>query len=379
MRQIYFDNAATTPVDPAVVAAMDDIQTNCYGNPSSIHSPGQNSKVRLEQARAQIAAYIGAQPQEIIFTSGGTESDNLAIIGAAMANHDKGRKIVSTKIEHPAVLQCLQYLSQNGFKIDYLDLDKKGHFNLKQVENLVDNDTVLVSIMQANNETGHILDLSPVVDIVKQRNILFHTDAVQTLGKLKIDVGDLGVDLLSLSAHKIYGPKGCGALFARSGVQIDSQMLGGSQESNRRAGTENLATAVGFAAAVKELENQKNETEKIKNLRDLFENLLIKNIPGLKINGNQAERIFSHSNVYFPDFSGDSMLMNLDMNGIAVSTGSACSSGSIRPSHVLGALGYEKERVKNSVRFSFGRFNTIEEVKQTVRTILEIYKRTGNG
>jgi cysteine desulfurase len=377
MRQIYFDNAATTVVDPAVVAAMDDIQINYYGNPSSIHSQGQKSKVRLETARAQIAAYIGAQAQEIVFTSGGTESDNLAIIGAAMAHRDKGRKIVSTRIEHPAVLQGLQYLSQNGFEIEYLDVDKKCHFDLKQVEKSIDTETILVSVMQVNNETGHILDLKPVVDIVRQRKILFHTDAVQALGKLKLDVGDLGVDLLSLSAHKIYGPKGVGALFVKSGLQINGQMLGGAQESNRRAGTENLAAAVGFAVAVKELENQKNETKKIRKLRDLFEKLLLEKVSGAELNGNHAERICSHSNVYFPDYSGDSMLMNLDMNGIAVSTGAACSSGSIRPSHVLSALGYEKKRVKNSVRFSFGRFNTIEEVEQTVNTIIEIYKHTG--
>jgi cysteine desulfurase len=378
MRQIYFDNAATTPVDPIVVTAMEDIQSNYYGNPSSIHSQGQKSKVRLEAARTQIAAYIGAQAQEIIFTSGGTESDNLAIIGAAMAYRNKGRKIVSTKIEHLAVLQGLDCLSQNGFEIKYLDVDEKGHFNLKQVEESIDNDTILVSAMQVNNETGHILDLGPVIDIAKQRNVLFHTDAVQALGKLKLDVGELGVDLLSLSAHKIYGPKGAGALFARSGMQFNGQILGGAQESNRRAGTENLAAAVGFAAAIKELENQKNETEKIRKLRDSFEKLLLENVSGAEINGTHAERICSHSNVYFPDFSGDSMLMNLDMNGIAVSTGSACSSGSIRPSHVLGALGYEKKWVKNSVRFSFGRFNTIEEVEQTVNTIIEIYKHTGN-
>jgi cysteine desulfurase len=246
------------------------------------------------------------------------------------------------------------------------------------MEQVISNDTILVSVMHVNNETGHILDLKPVIDIAKQKNILFHTDSVQALGKIKLNVTDPEVDLLSLSGHKIYGPKGIGVLFVRSGIHINSQMLGGAQESNRRAGTENLAAVVGFAAAVKELQNHKGETEKIRNLRDTFEKLLLENISGVDINGRQAKRICSHSNVYFPDFSGDSMLMNLDMHGIAVSTGSACSSGSIRPSHVLSVLGYENKRVKNSVRFSFGRFNSIDEVEQTVNTIIDIYKRTGN-
>ncbi len=375
MRQIYFDNAATTQLDLKVISAMAEIQSGYYGNPSSIHSSGQRSKVKLEQSRAAIASYIGAQPGEIIFTSGGTESDNLAIIGAAMANRDKGRKIISTRIEHPAVLQSLYYLAERGFEVDYLNIDRNGVADLVQLEKMTNENTILVSVMLANNETGHILDLEPVIKIIKQKGILFHTDAIQALGRTKVDVLNPGIDLLSLSSHKIYGPTGVGVLYLRSGVKIKSQIMGGAQEINRRAGTENLPAIVGFATAIRELEVREDEITRIKKLRDLFEKLLTEKIPGVKINGGNTERLCSHSNVYFPFISGDGMLINLDMNGIAVSTGSACSSGSVNPSHVLTALGYERKRVENSVRFSFGRFNTEEEVDIAVNKIYEIFKR----
>ena len=379
MRQIYFDNAATTPLDPAVISAMEEIHSGNYGNPSSIHSSGQRSKVKLEQSRTTIASYIGAQPGEIIFTSGGTESDNLAIIGTAMANRDKGRKIISTRIEHPAVLQSLYYLAERGFEIDYLSINRNGGVDLAQLEKMTDENTILVSVMLANNETGIILDLEPIIEIVKQKGILFHTDAIQALGRTKLDVQNPGIDLLSLSSHKIYGPQGIGVLYLRSGVKIKSQMVGGAQEINRRAGTENLPAIVGFASAIRELEAKKDEIKRTKKLRDLFEKLLIEKIPGVEINGGNTERLCTHSNVYFPFISGDGMLMNLDMNGIAVSTGSACSSGSAMPSHVLTALGYERKQVENSVRFSFGRFNTEEEVDIAVNAIYKLFKRAGKN
>ena len=379
MRQIYFDNAATTQLDSKVISAMTEIQSGNYGNPSSIHSSGQRSKVKLEQSRAAIASYIGAQPGEIIFTSGGTESDNLAIIGAAIANQDKGRKIISTRIEHPAVLQSLYYLAERGFEVDYLNIDRNGEADLVQLEKMTNENTILVSVMLANNETGHILDLEPIIKIIKQKGILFHTDAIQALGRTKVDVLNPGIDLLSLSSHKIYGPTGVGVLYLRSGVKIKSQIIGGAQEINRRAGTENLPAIVGFASAIRELEVREDEIIRIKKLRDLFEKLLINKIPGIEFNGGNTERLCSHSNVYFPFISGDGMLMNLDMNGIAVSTGSACSSGSVNPSHVLTALGYERKRVENSVRFSFGRFNTEEEVDIAVNKIYKNFKRAGTN
>ncbi len=378
MKHIYLDNAATTAPDPAVLRTMSEIQADYYGNPSSIHSLGQKSKVKLEQARATIAGYIGARPGEFVFTSSGTESDNLAIIGAALANRTRGHRIISTRIEHPAVLQCMDYLSSRGFEIKYLEIGKDGVISHAAVNDLIDDKTVLVSIMLANNETGHILDLAKISDAAAQNGALLHTDAVQALGKFEFDVLDLGVDLLSVSAHKIYGPKGIGGLYIRQGVRVESRLLGGTQELNRRAGTENLAAAAGFASAIGKLADNKEEVSSIKRKRDLFEKLLLEKFPDVQINGRDAARLCSHSNIYFPFISGEGMLMNLDMNGISVSAGSACSSGSAKPSHVLTALGYDDKRVANSIRFSFGRFNTEEEIYLTVNTIHGIYESARN-
>jgi cysteine desulfurase len=362
-------------MDPEVVKIVQDHSTQFYGNPSSIHSTGQKSRVEMEKARGVIAASLGAKPGEIVFTSGGTESDNMAIIGAALANKHRGNHIISTRIEHPAVLESLSYLAQSGFAIDYLDVDEQGKMNPAQLKRLVTDKTILVSVMMANNETGHILDLPMIAEVLADTDILFHTDAVQAYGKIDFKVNDLAVDLAAISAHKIYGPKGIGALYIRQGVRVNRISFGGTQEVNRRAGTENLQGILGFAAAARLMEQKTDERNQIKELRDLFEQLLVEKIDGVIIHGRECDRLFSHANVYFPQISGDTMLMSLDMSGIAVSTGSACSSGSTKPSHVLTAMGLDTENIRNSVRFSFGRYNTEEDVYYTLEEITRIYDR----
>ena len=372
---IYLDHASTTRPAPEVIASMQEIQENNWGNPSSIHSSGQKSKVKMEQARAVIAQYIGAKPGEIIFTSGGTESDNLALIGAAMAGRKRGNRIVSTPVEHPAVLNTLSYLSRMGFEIDYLDIDCTGKWSPEQLVALIRKNTILVSVMMANNETGQIFDWQTIQNICHENEVVFHTDAVQALGKINFKVGEQGPSLLSLSGHKIYGPKGIGVLYVRSGVEIENQLYGGTQETSLRPGTENLSGIAGFAAAIRLLQADPAENEKIRKLRDLFEESLIQVLPGAEINCNVSERLFSHSNVYFPEVNGDVMLLGLDMAGIAVSAGSACSSGANRPSHVLMAMGFDQARVKNSIRFSFGRENTEAEIRITIDEIYKIHER----
>jgi len=375
MRKVYLDNAATAPMDPAVITARHDVDRSVFGNPSSIHYFGQTSKVHLEQSRKIVAESIGAQPDQIIFTGGGTESDNLAVIGTALANRDRGSHIITTEIEHPAVLESMRYLTRIGFSISYLKCDKKGKFKISDLEALIRDDTILLSAMMVNNETGCVLPLHEFSAIVRAKGIIFHSDAVQGFGKLDLNVSDLNLDLVSLSAHKIHGPKGVGSLYVRKGILIDRIIHGGSQEVNRRAGTENLAGIVGFAAAIKQMDVYRAEQSKVKDWRDNFEKQLKQLNRGILINGEGTERVGTISNVYFPQLPADTMLINLDMAGIAASAGSACSSGSTRASHVLSAMGLSKERVKNSIRFSFSRFNSMEDINYTIMTIREIYNR----
>ena len=375
MRKVYLDNAATAPMDPAVITARHDVDRSVFGNPSSIHYFGQTSKVHLEQSRKIVAESIGAQPDQIIFTGGGTESDNLAVIGTALANRDRGSHIITTEIEHPAVLESMRYLTRIGFSISYLKCDKKGKFKISGLEALIRDDTILLSAMMVNNETGCVLPLHEFSAIVRAKGIIFHSDAVQGFGKLDLNVSDLNLDLVSLSAHKIHGPKGVGSLYVRKGILIDRIIHGGSQEVNRRAGTENLAGIVGFAAAIKQMDVYRAEQSKVKDWRDNFEKQLKQLNRGILINGEGTERVGTISNVYFPQLPADTMLINLDMAGIAASAGSACSSGSTRASHVLSAMGLSKERVKNSIRFSFSRFNSMEDINYTIMTIREIYNR----
>jgi cysteine desulfurase len=375
MDTIYLDYAATTPVDPAALMAMHSAEKRYFANASSIHSLGQLSKDKIEQARQTVAHSIKAKPSEIVFTSGGTESNNLALLGSAFANKSSGNHIITTSIEHPSVLRVFNYLSNCGFEIDYMTVDKNGNLNLNQIKTLVRSDTILVSIMMVNNETGCILPIKEIGEFLIDKKIIFHSDAVQAFGKLDIAVEDLNADLLTISGHKIYGPKGTGVLFIRKGTQLRNILFGGAQEVNRRPGTENIVAIIGLAEAVEQLVIHRSERKRILSLRDYFEAELIKKIPQIQINGLKSPRIYSHSNIYLPFLTGDAMLMNLDMMGIAVSTGSACSSGSPFPSHVLSAMKFDKKRILNSIRISLGRYTTESEIIRAIQAIEDIYKQ----
>jgi cysteine desulfurase len=370
------DHAATTPIDPSVLSVMEDVNRTNFANPSSIHSSGQKSKVLIERSRKTVADLIGAKSGEIVFTSGGTEANNLALIGAARANRNNGDHIITSKIEHPAILETCKYLSKNGFHISYIDVDRNGLLDLTLLEKCLRNETILISLMMVNNETGCLFPVKEVGDLLSDKQIILHSDAVQALGKNDIDVRELNIDLISFSSHKIYGPKGCGALYIRQGTKIENILFGGAQESFRRPGTENLLSITGFAEAVNQIQNHLNTMETIKNLGTLFEKILKDSFPHLEINGENIPRVPGISNVYFPFMAGDSLLMNLDLHDIAVSTGSACSSGSQKPSHVLKEMGFENERITNSIRFSLGRQTTKEEILKTVDVLKMIYKNS---
>ncbi len=374
MKIIYLDNAATTPVDPDVLSVMQETSKIYFANPSSIHTHGQQSRVLIEDTRQVVANAIKAKSKEIVFTSGGTEGNNLALIGAATAYQHRGKHIITSRIEHPSVLKSCQYLAKMGFKISFVDVDKNGLLSLEQLQNLISEETILVSLMLVNNETGCILPIKKVGELLKEKTVIFHSDAVQALDKIDLSVDDLNIDLLTLSAHKIYGPKGTGALYIKSGTKISNFLHGGSQESGRRPGTENITGIVGFGTAINKIELYSAKRNIFLSLRNLLENELRKNIPGLLINAEGSNRVSGISNIFFPFMSGDSLLINLDIQGIAVSTGSACSSGSQKPSHVLSAMGYDKERVNNSIRFSLGRNTTKTEILRTVEVLSAIYK-----
>ena len=372
MKLIYLDYAATNPLDPSVIRVMHETEQCCYANSSSIHSAGQRSKLLLEDARLTVAASIGAKSNEVIFTSGGTESNNQAIIGSAKANRHRGRHIITSKIEHPSVLESIKYLMENGFQVSFVDVNTDGFLDLKQLKSLINDKTILVSLMLFNNESGCILPIKKIGEILKNKPIVFHSDAVQGYDKLSISVDDLGVDLLTLSAHKIYGPKGCGALYIREGTKVDNIIYGGVQEARRRPGTENLVAIAGFSEAVRQVAVNKDQIQTMRNLRNFFEEKLKEIIPEIILNGEKAERAANFSNIYFPFMSADSLLINLDLQGIAVSTGSACSSGSPQPSHVLRAMGFSNNHIRNSIRFSLGRYTTKQEILKTVKTIRAI-------
>ena len=296
-----------------------------------------------------------------------------------MANRGRGKHIITTRVEHPAVLEACRYLEKTGFDITFLKVNEDGILSLEELDRAISDDTILISVMLVNNETGVIFPIKQIGEIIRKKNILFHCDAVQGFGKMTIDVQDLGVDLLSVSAHKIYGPKGTGALYIKNGTRIDKTLYGGSQEAGRRPGTENVVAIGGFSEAIEQVSIQRAERNRIKNLRDGFEARLKELIPGISVNGNKSERIFSHSNLCFPTISGENLLMNLDINGIAISTGSACSSGANRLSHVLSAMGLSEDRVKNSVRITFGRFTKSDEIDKTIDEIRDIITRSKPG
>ena len=366
--RIYLDHNATTPVDPSVVSAVTSALREQFGNASSIHSFGQAAKTVVDDARAAVADLIGAGPQEIVFTSGGTESDNLAIRGVAESLQPaKRRHLIATSIEHEAVLHTFKALVKRGWTTSLLPVDDSGVVDPEALDAVITDDTALVSVMHANNEIGTIQPLGALAAIAHRHGALFHTDAVQSMGKLAVDVSDLDVDLLSLSAHKFYGPKGVGALWVRRGSRLVSTMTGGRQERSRRAGTENVPGIVGLGVASRlAIEKTDTETERVAALRDHLEAGILRRVPGTLVNGDPTRRIANTTNISFDRVEAESLLIALDLDGIAVSTGSACSSGTLEPSHVLRAMGFSPHRAQSSIRFSLGAGNTLEEIDRVL-------------
>ncbi|NLM68789.1 MAG: cysteine desulfurase NifS [Firmicutes bacterium] len=375
MKTVYLDHAATTSVRDEVLEAMLPYFKDSFGNASSVHSFGREAKKALDTARETVAEILNADFNEIIFTSGGTESNNLAIKGAAHQYKQRGTHLITSAIEHPAVLNPMKELEKEGFTVTYLPVNEQGIVSVEAFQNAVRDDTILVSIMHANNEIGTIQPIAAIGKIARERGILMHTDAVQSVGYLNIDVDDLNVDLLTLSAHKIYGPKGVGALYVRKGVQLVPQIRGGAQERRKRAGTENTAGIVGLAKAL-ELAHREQAAvvPKIEKLRDrLLEGIL--QIPHTRLNGSRTERLPNNINVCFEFIEGESLLLNLDLKGIAGSSGSACTSGSLEPSHVLLALGLPHEIAHGSLRLTLGRDNTDAEIDYVLECLPPIVER----
>lgn len=364
MKRIYFDHAATTPVDPEVLTAMIPYFTDNFGNPSSIHAFGRENRKAIEDARAIVASEIGATaPNEIVFTGSGSESDNMALRGVAYAYQGKGNHIITSSIEHHAVYDTCKYLEKNGFRVTYLPVDSEGVVQPESVLKAITPETILVSIMHANNEVGTIQPIKEIGQILRERKIIFHTDAVQTVGTIPVNVDELQVDLLSMAAHKFYGPKGVGALFIRKGTKVNPLIFGGGQERNRRAGTENIAGIVGLAKAL-QIANRdlaKNQA-KITGLRDYLIDKVLEGFDYVRLNGHRTLRLPGNVNFSFEFIEGESLLLNLDLKGIAASSGSACTSGSLEPSHVLLSMGICHEIAHGSLRISLGKSNTKEEV-----------------
>jgi len=376
MRRIYLDHAATTPTHPEVVKAMLPFFTDAFGNPSSIHSYGQEAKGAVEEARTKVAELIGARSEEIVFTSGGTEADNYALKGIAYANEHKGNHIITTSIEHHAVLEVCKFLGRRGFKVTYLPVDKYGLVDPQDVRKAITDKTILISVMHANNEVGTIEPVEEIGKIAREAGVYFHSDAVQTVGHIPVNVAELKVDLLSISAHKLYGPKGVGALYVRKGTKSVSLMHGGEQEKRRRAGTENVPAIVGLGKAV-ELAGQEigKEAERLAYLRDKLIEGLVGKLDHIRLNGHPTRRLPNNVNLSVDFVEGESMLLNLDLEGICASTGSACSSASLEPSHVLLALGLPAEQAHGSLRFTLGRENTEADVERVLDVLPGIVAR----
>jgi cysteine desulfurase len=370
MPRIYLDHAATTPTHPEVVKVMLPYFTDAFGNPSSIYSYGQEAKGAIEEARTKVAELIGARSEEIIFTSGGTEADNHALQGIAYANEHKGNHIITTPIEHHAVMEACEFLKRRGFRITYLPVDEYGLVDPRDVKKAITDKTILITVMHASNEVGTIEPISEIGKIAQEAEVYFHTDAVQAVGHIPVNVDDLSVDLLSISAHKLYGPKGVGALYVRKGTRLVSIMHGGEQEKRRRAGTENVPSIVGLGKAM-EIAGQEmgKETEWSNYLRDKLIKDLMERIDHIRLNGHPTKRLPNNVNVSVYFVEGESMLLNLDLEGICASTGSACSSASLEPSHVLLALGLPPEQAHGSLRFTLGRENTEADVERVLEVL----------
>lgn len=374
-RRVYLDNSATTPVDPDVLAAMLPFLTENFGNASSIHHFGQEAKAAVDKARHQTAQLINARPNEIVFTSGGTESNNLAVRGLVESNRRHGNHIIASAIEHPAVRSVCEDIEKQGFTVTYLPVYDDGIIRVEDLRAAVREDTILISIMFANNEIGTIQPVHEIGRIVGERRsegkkIWFHTDAVQAAGKIPVDVEEIGCDLLSLSAHKINAPKGAGALYVRRGVRLHPQNIGGRQERGIRGGTESVPLIAALGSACEIAGGRlRSEAERLQNLRDRFEQAVMETVPDAAINGAADRRLPNISNISFRSVEGEGLLINLDMQGIAVSTGSACSSGSLEPSPVIRALGKGDELARGAIRFSFGAMNTSEDIDRVLEVL----------
>lgn len=371
MKKIYLDNNAATPLAPEAFEAMVPMLKEGYGNPSSVHSHGRTARVCLDQAREQVAGLLNAHPGEIIFTSGGTESDNFAISGAALALKEKGRHIITTEVEHPAVLNTCRNLKDLGFDVDILPVDVQGRVDPELVRSRITNETILITIQHANSEIGTLQPIERIGSIARDRGVLFHSDMVQSAGKLPLDVKRLPVDLVSLSAHKMYGPKGVGALYIRKGcANLLPLIYGGAQERNKRGGTENVPGIVGFGAAVEMAgKSIERDAAHMEVMRERLRRLLVDNIPGIEIFGDAEMRLPNTLCLGFEGVEGQTLMIRLDIEGISVSTGTACSSGSVSPSPVLSALGVSVERIGSMIRISFGRYNTLDEVERVFETL----------
>ena len=376
MKNIYFDNAATTKLDDEVLKEMLPYLKDNYGNPSSIYKLGREARKAIEDSREKIAKVLNCKANEIYFTAGGSESDNTAIKGIAKANKKRGNHIITSKIEHPAVLETCKQLEKEGFEITYISVDEKGIVDLEELKKSIKPTTILITIMFANNEIGTIQPIEEIGKIAKENNIYFHTDSVQAVGSIKIDVQKLNIDSLSLSGHKFYGPKGVGALYVKTGIPFEKFISGGHQERNKRAGTENVAGIVGIGKAIElAYENLDEYNKKIKELRDYYVKQVEEKIPYIKINGDMEKRLPGNSNISFRFIEGEGLLLNLDLKGICASSGSACTSGSLEPSHVLLAIGLPHEIAHGSLRVSIGKYNTKEEIDYLIENLMEIVTR----
>lgn len=375
----YFDHAATTPVKEEVLKEMLPYFNIEFGNPSSMYTIGRRAKRALEEARTRVARAIGSKNKEIYFTSGGSESDNIAIKGVAFANREKGNHIITTKIEHPAILNTCKTLEKQGFTVTYLNVDKDGLINLRELEESITNKTILISIMFANNEIGTIEPIEQIGKIAEANNVLFHTDSVQAIGNVKIDVNKMNIDLLSMSSHKFYGPKGVGALYIREGVNCNKLQDGGHQEREIRAGTENVAGIVGMGKAIEIAYRDFDKyNEKLTNLRNYYISEVKNKIPNIKVNGSLEYRLPGNANISFEGVEGEAILLNLDMEGICASSGSACSTGQSTPSHVLLAMGVPSDLAYGALRVTFGDENRIEDVDYLIEKLSKTIEKLRN-
>ncbi len=379
MKEIYLDNSASTQIDNNVLEYMFQIAKDCYANPSSVHKLGQKSRRIMDESRETIAMFLKIKSRELIFTSSGSEANNLALRGIMKSPKYKGNHIISTKIEHSSVLKTLEDLEKEGVEVTLLDVDKYGNINLEDLTKAIKPSTRLISIIHANNEIGTIQDIKSIGEICKAKNIVFHVDAVQSFGKILFYPEEYNINLMSIAAHKLYGPKGIGALYISSGTKLEKIITGGYQERNRRAGTENIPAIAGFAKATELAYSIIHaESQREKELRDYMETLILEQIPSVTINGNLNNRLSNISNLTIDNAMAESILFNLDLRGICISAGSACSSGTLNPSHVLLALGHDTKMAKSSIRVSLGKFNTKEDIDEFVKQLELVVEQERN-